>query len=213
MVCGAGETESLLHRIVTLWYTSTEEVRHMDLLKAITERRSVRKYRSDPVPDGMIVRCIEAARLAPSWANTQVWRFVVVKDPAVKEVLSTTLTPKNPARQAILAAPCLICLVARRGVSGLIKGEPVSDKGDWFMFDAGLAMAHLILFAHSLGLGTVLVGAFDAGKAEEALGVPEGYSVVAMTPLGYFDEPPAPTPRKPLSDLLYLNRFGKAYET
>ena len=69
------------------------------------------------------------------------------------------------------------------------KGEPVTDKGDWFMFDAGLAMDHLMLFAYSLGLGTVPVGAFDAEKAEEVLGVPEGYSVVAMTPLGYFDEP------------------------
>ncbi len=184
----------------------------MDLLKAITERRSIRKYRNDPVSDELILQCIEAARLAPSWANTQVWRFVVVKDQAVKEALGLTLTPKNPAYQAFLVAPCLICLVARRGVSGLIKGEPVSDKGDWFMFDSGIAMDHLILCAHSLGLGTVLVGAFDAGKAGEALGVPEGYSVVAMTPLGYFDDSPSPTPRKPLGDLLYLNRFGKAYE-
>jgi nitroreductase len=170
----------------------------MDLLKAIVERRSVRKYRSDPVPDELILQCIEAARLAPSWANTQVSRFVVVKDRAVKEALGAALTPKNPAGQAFQAAPCLICLVAQRGVAGMKKGEQVTDKGDWFMFDAGIAM--------------VPVGAFDAGKAEEALGVPEGYSVVAMTPLGYFDESPPPTPRKPLSDLLYLDRFGKAYE-
>ena len=184
----------------------------MDVLKAITERRSIRKYRSDSVPDEMIIRCIEAARLAPSWANTQVSRFVVVKDRAIKEALGATLTPNNPASQAFLAAPCVICLVARRGVAGMKKDGPVTDKGDWFMFDAGLAMDHLILFAYSLGLGTVPVGAFDAGKAEEALCVPEGYSVVAMTPLGYFDESPPPTPRKPLSDLLYLDRFGKAYE-
>ena len=184
----------------------------MDLLKAIAERRSVRKYRSDPVPEELILRCIEAARLAPSWANTQVSRFVVVKDPAVKEALGATLTPKNPAGPAFQAAPCVICLVAQRGLSGVKRGEQVTDKGDWFMFDAGIAMDHLVLFAYSLGLGTVLVGAFDAGKAEEALGVPEGYSVVAMTPLGYFDESPPPTPRKPLSDLLYLDRFGKAYE-
>ena len=184
----------------------------MDLLKAIVERRSVRKYRSDPVPDELILRCIEAARLAPSWANTQVSRFVVVKDRAVKEALAAALTPKNPAGQAFEAAPCLICLVAQRGVAGMKKGEQVTDKGDWFMFDAGLAMDHFTLFAYSLGLGTVIVGAFDAKKAEEVLGVPEGYSAVAMTPLGYFDGPVPPTPRKPLSDVLYLDRFGKAYE-
>ena len=139
----------------------------MDLLKAMRERRSVRKYRSDPVPDDLIVQCVEAARLAPSWANTQVSRFVVVKDRAVREALRATLTQNNPASQAFLAAPCVICVVARRGLSGLIKGQPVTDKGDWFMFDAGLAMDHFMLFAHSLGLGTVAVGAFDAGKAEE----------------------------------------------
>jgi nitroreductase len=184
----------------------------MDLLKAITERRSIRKYRSDPVSDDLVLQCVDAARRAPSWANTQAVRFVAVKDQKIKEALSGALTPNNPAFQACLAAPCLICLVARRGVAGAKKGEPVTDKGDWFMFDAGLAMDHFTLFAYSLGLGTVIVGAFDAKKAEEVLGVPEGYSVVAMTPLGYFDGPVPPTPRKPLSDVLYLDRFGKAYE-
>lgn len=139
-------------------------------------------------------------------------RYVVVKDAAIREALAATLTQKNPAGPAFLAAPCVICLVAQRGLSGLKKGEQLSNKGDWFMFDAGIAMAHLVLFAYSLGLGTVLVGAFDAVTAEEVLGVPEGYSVVAMTPLGYFDEPPPPVPRKPLGDLLSLDRFGKAYE-
>lgn len=184
----------------------------MDVFQAITERKSIRKYKSDPVPDELILRCIEAARLAPSWANTQVSRFVAVEDRAVREALGATMSEKNPARPAFLAAPWVICIVAQRGVSGMKKGEPITEKGDWFMFDAGLAMDHFMLFAHSLGLGTVAVGAFDAKKVEEVLGVPEGYSVVAMTPLGYPDESPPPTPRKPLGELLYLDRFGKAYE-
>ncbi|OPY70774.1 MAG: 5,6-dimethylbenzimidazole synthase [Syntrophorhabdaceae bacterium PtaU1.Bin034] len=183
----------------------------MELIEAIKERRSIRKYKSDAVADEVILQCIEAARLAPSWANTQVSRFVVVKDQKVKEALADTLTSNNPARQAILEAPCTICLVAQRGISGLKKGEPVTDKGDWFMFDAGIAMEHLVLAAWSLGLGTVHVGAFDAAKAEGVLGVAGGYSIVAMTPLGYFERTPAPTPRKPLEDLVYLDRFGKAF--
>jgi len=183
----------------------------MDLFKAIQERRSIRKYRSEPVADEVILRCVEAGRLAPSWANTQVSRFVAVKDRAIREALAATLTPNNPAYHAFLAAPCVICLVAERGLAGMKRGEPVTDKGDWFMYDAAIAMEHLVLCAWTLGLGTVHVGAFDAKKAEEALAVPGGYSVVAMTPLGYFDETPSPTPRKPLRDLLYLDRFGKAY--
>lgn len=183
----------------------------MDLLKAIQERRSVRSYKSDPVADEAILQCIEAARLAPSWANTQVSRFVVVKDGAIREALAGALSPNNPAHQAFLAAPCVVCLVAQRAIAGMKRGEPVTDKGDWFMYDAALAMEHLVLMAWSLGLGTVHVGAFDAKKAEAVLAVPEGYSIVAMTPLGYFDQAPSPTPRKPLRDLLYLDRFGKAY--
>ncbi len=183
----------------------------MDMRQVIKERRSIRKYKSVPVPDQAILECIEAARLAPSWANTQVSRFVVVKDPATKEALAGTLGPGNPARQAIMEAPCLICLVAQRGVSGAKQGEPVTDKGDWFMFDAGIAMEHLVLAAWDLGLGTVHVGAFDARRAEEILGVPQGYSIVAMTPLGYFDAAPAARPRKPLAEVLFLDRFGKAY--
>ena len=70
----------------------------MDLLKVIHERRSVRKYRSDPVPDEIITEILEAARRSPSWANTQVWRFIVVKDQGIKERLQETLRPTNPAR-------------------------------------------------------------------------------------------------------------------
>jgi nitroreductase len=184
----------------------------MDLRQAIKERRSIRKYKTAPVPDEAILECVEAARLAPSWANTQVSRFVVVKDPKTKEALAEALGAGNPARQALIDAPCAVCLVAQRGMSGMKKGEAVTDKGDWYMFDAGIAMEHLVLTAWSLGLGTVHIGAFDARRAEEVLGVPQGYSIVAMTPLGYFDAVPAPVPRKPMEQLLFLDGFGKAYK-
>ena len=92
------------------------------------------------------------------------------------------------------------------------KGEAVTDKGDWFMYDAGIAMEHLVLTAWSIGLGTVHVGAFDAKKAEATLAIPEGFSVVAMTPLGYFEEQPDPRPRKGLDEILYLDQFGKVLQ-
>lgn len=184
----------------------------MDLHQAIKERRSIRKYKPTPVPDQAVLECVEAARLAPSWANTQVSRFVVVKDRKAKEALAEALGPGNPARQAMIDAPCAVCLVAQRGMSGMKRGEPATDKGDWFMFDAGIAMEHLVLTAWGLGLGTVHIGAFDARKVEEVLAVPQGYSIVAMTPLGYFDAAPSPPPRKPIEELLFLDTFGKAYK-
>ncbi|OPY71523.1 MAG: FMN reductase (NAD(P)H) [Syntrophorhabdus sp. PtaU1.Bin058] len=188
----------------------------MDLLKVIHERRSIRKYRQDAVPEEIIIEILEAARRSPSWANTQVWRFIVVKDREIKNRISSeVLSGGNPARQAIIDAPVLICVAAKRGLSGFHKDQPATDKGDWFMFDAGIAMEHIVLAAWNFGLGTVHVGSFNAKKAEEILKIPDGFSITEMTPLGYFDETPgeAPrfTPRKPLKEIAYLNTFGTEY--
>jgi len=190
----------------------------MDLLKTIHERRSIRKYRQDPVPEEIILEVLEAARRSPSWANTQVWRFIVVKDQAIKErIASETFPGGNPARQALIDAPVVICIAAKRELSGFYKGQAATDKGDWFMFDAGIAMEHIVLAAWNFGLGTVHVGLFDAKKAEGILKIPEGFSIVEMTPIGYFDETPGEvpkqTPRKPLKEITYLDTFGTDYIT
>jgi nitroreductase len=184
----------------------------MDITKIIKERRSIRKYKNDPVPDEVILDIIDAARASPSWANTQVCQYIIVKDQTTKERLADTLTPTNPARVAMKEAPLVICVVAKKGVSGFYRGEPSTDKeGYWFMFDAGIAMEHLVLMAWNFGLGTVHVGAFDAKKAEDVLSIPEGFSIVEMTPIGYFDEIPKPTPRKKLEEIIYIDSFGKPF--
>jgi nitroreductase len=142
-----------------------------------------------------------------------VCEYIIVKDQKTKELLSGILTASNPARAALIEAPIVICLIARRGISGFYRGEPSTDKeGYWFMFDAGIAMEHLVLAAWSFGLGTVHIGAFDAKTAEIVLKVPDGFSVVAMTPLGYFDELPRPTPRKTLDEITHLDSFGQIFE-
>ena len=184
----------------------------MDILKAMQERRSVRRYRTDPVPEEILFEVLEAARQAPSWANTQISRFIIVRDSETKKLLSDTLVSNNPSRNAVIEAPMVICLVAKKGVSGSYKGQAVTDKGDWFMFDAGIAMEHLVLAAWNFGLGTCHVGYFDAKKAEAILNIPEGYAIVEITPLGYFDTVPAATPRKPLQELIYLDHFGEPYK-
>jgi len=183
----------------------------MDLLRVIQERRSIREYRKDPIPDEIILEVLEAARQSPSWANTQTWRFIIVKNEEVKKLLTDTLTTHNPARNAIANAPCVICVVAKKGEAGFYKGNPTTDKGDWFMFDAGIAMEHLVLAAWNFGLGTCHVGSFDAKKAEELLRIPEQYAMVEMTPIGYFDQTPSARPRKPLKDIVFINSFDTPY--
>ena len=185
---------------------------NMDFMKVIQERRSIRKYKDTSVPDETIREVLEAARRSPSWANTQVWRFIVVKDQSIKERLQNTLRPTNPARQAMVEAPIVICIAAQRDRSGFSRGEAATNKGDWFMFDCGIAMEHIVLTAWNFGLGTVHVGLFDAKKADEILQIPEGYNIVEMAPLGYFDETPGQTPRKPMEEIAFLNTFGKPLE-
>jgi nitroreductase len=189
----------------------------MDVLEAIKGRRSIRKYKTTPLDDRIIETVLEAARWAPSWHNTQCRRFVVVRDADIKNKLAdaiTTVAPDRPNRaaEAIRNAPVAIVACAEVGRSGYSAQEPrkpVTDKGEsWYMFDTALAMQNLMLAAHSLGLGTVPTGAFDAKKAASVIGMPEGFCVVSMTPLGYPDEAPPVRPRKEMSELVFFDKFG-----
>jgi nitroreductase len=180
----------------------------MDTLEAIKTRRSIRTFKPDPIDEGTLSVVLEAARWAPSWANTQCCRFIVVRDDTIKNELAATLNGNNPAANGIRTAPVVIVACAELGKAGFYKGSFVTNKGDWFMFDAGIAMQNLCLAAHAVGLGTVHVGNFDATKAEAILSVPAGYCVVEMTPLGYPNGEPRMTARKELTEIIFHNKFG-----
>ena len=160
----------------------------MDVITALKERRSIRKYKPDAITDMDLEEVLEAVRWAPSWANTQCWELIVVKDSDTKKKLSETMPSGNPACSALREAPIVIVACAQVGKSGYFKGKPATDKGDWCMFDVALAMHSLTLAAHARGLGTVHVGFFDAKEVARLLEVPEDVTVVEMTPLGYPDE-------------------------
>ena len=182
----------------------------MEVLEAIRTRRSVRKYAPDPVPDELLRQVLEAARWAPSWANTQCWEIVVVRDPERKKALSELLVPeRNPAKNAVATAPVVLAVCGRKGISGFYKGQPVTEKGDWLMFDVALAVQNICLAAHALGLGTVIVGALDHARAGELLGLPEDVELVVLIPLGKPAHEPKAPPRKELSEFVHLERYGQ----
>ncbi len=180
----------------------------MDLMEAIKGRRSIRKYKSHPVPEEALRTLMEAVRWSPSWANTQCWEVVVVKDPKVKSELAAALSKTNPALSSMTEAPLIIVLCGKKGVSGFKKGEAATVKGDWLMFDTGLAMQTLCLTAYSLGLGTVIVGMFDHKKAESILGLSENVEVVAMAPLGYPATEGSVPKRKEISEFVFSDHYG-----
>ena len=190
----------------------------MDVFEAIKNRRSIRHYKPDIVDDKTIQTVLEAAHWAPSWGNIQCWRFIVKRDPKIKTDIADTLSRvkidnewvENAAAKSIKQAPVLIVICAEKGKAGCsADGTPVTDKGDyWFMFDIALAVENLTLAAHTLGLGTVIVGGFDAVKAAQLLGVPEGYAIVTMTPLGVPERKGQISPRKQLSEVLFKDKFN-----
>ncbi|HWR68814.1 MAG TPA: nitroreductase family protein [Desulfomonilia bacterium] len=184
----------------------------MELGEAIGKRRSVRKFSESVVTDKEIRQLLEAARFAPSWANTQVWEFVVVRDRELIEKVTATYVDRNPATKCSLAASALLVACAKTGVSGCYGGQDVTKFPNWFMFDLGIAVQNLCLTAHELGLGTVVVGFLDHDACREIVGLPEGYEVVAVLPVGRpATEPKQGPSRKELKEFVHLNRFGNAF--
>jgi nitroreductase len=178
-----------------------------DITDIIQGRRSIRNYLDKPIPEEILNKVLDAVRWSPSWANCQCWEIVVVKDQAVKEKLQPTLTPTNPANKAMLEAPVVLVVCGQLQKSGFYKGTVTTKFGDWFLFDLGIATQSICLEAHALGLGTVVVGLFDHNKTKEVLGVPEGYEVVAMLPLGYPAKEPAAPKRREISEFCHQDKF------
>ena len=179
----------------------------MDLMDSIKGRRSIRRYKLDPVPEQALRTVLEAVQWTPSWANTQCWELIIVTDPRIRSDLATTLPKGNPAIASMTEAPLIIVLCGKKGTSGYYKGQVSTEKGDWLMFDTGLAMQNLCLAAHALGLGTVVIGLMDHRKAAEILNVPQNVEVVAMTPLGYPATGGDSPKRKEISEFVHQERY------
>lgn len=163
---------------------------------AIRKRRSIRRYEEREVGDEQLTQVLEAARCAPSWKNQQAWQFMVVKDPGKRRELADILEG-NPSGKGIAQAPVLIVVCADPALSGVGNGK------EYYMADIGIVMDHIMLEAADLGLGTVFIGLFDEDRVRQALGVPDQFRIVGMTPLGYPAKEPRPIPRKELDELVH----------
>jgi nitroreductase len=178
-----------------------------DFLDIIRQRRSVRKYENREIPEETLNQVLEAVRWAPSWANTQCWELIIVKDRGLREKVQGAFPQGNPGTKAVIDAPVLVALCGKLKTSGFYKDVVTTKFGDWFMFDLGLAAQNLCLAAHALGLGTVMLGMFDHGKVRETLSVPEGYEVVALIPMGYPAKTPTAPNRKEIDAFVHYDRF------
>ena len=169
----------------------------MDVFEAIGSRYSVRGYKPDPVSDEALQQVLEAARQAPTAANRQPFRIIVIHTRGREEDLKRVY-----GRTWLLQAPLVLAVVA-------VPGEAWrrSDDKPYDEVDATIAMDHLVLAATALGLGTCWIAAFDPVAVREVLALPDDVEPIALTPLGYPDGVRTTTARRPLDDLVKYERW------
>jgi nitroreductase len=205
--------------------------------EVITNRKSIRRYRSDPVPREKIQLLIEAARWAPSGENAQPWRFIIVEDEEkikaigkiagmadrrqfsaefvsgeTEERLKRIKDPKK--RQKIIEK------LTGGHVSSFLENAPLvimvcGRKDVWDLpYDCSAAIENILIMATAAGLGTCWVESpvmdvRDEEKIKGMLQIPKNYKVLTAIAVGYPDESPKPRPRLPQEDLVYYEVFGR----
>jgi len=207
----------------------------MNVREAIQKRRSIRRFKPDPVPDDLIQQILESARLAPSGSNTQPWRFIVIKDAETRQKLQTASYNQRHVGQApviiaccadikafgefperideLIAAGALPAKTREVFVPSLKKGGMSADI-TWHLLIAAtgntdIAIEHMVLQAVELGLGTCWVRWFDDNKVKEILEIPKNIEIIAVLPIGYPAEDPPQRPRFGLEKIVYYEKYGE----
>ena len=171
-----------------------------DVVDAIKDRRSIRRFTSDNVPNSTVSRLLEAAIMAPSAGNCQPWFIYVVKNQKVRQELA-----KAAFNQGFLVeAPVNIVVCAEPKRSFSRYGERGASL--YCLQDTAALVQSLLLMAEGLGLSTCWVGAFDEQAVRQVLEIPEGRRPVAIVPVGYSNlaNPPEPPARRALKDVTQM---------
>jgi nitroreductase len=165
-----------------------------DYLEFLKSRRSIRRFKKDPPPLEMILKAIDVARYAPSARNSQPWRFIVVNDPLLKDRLAEI----HPWARPLKEAPVSVVVACH------VDESPTS-----YMLDCANATIYLLLALHALGLGAVWIQALrNVEELRVLLNIPNNAIPVAVIAIGYPDEKPEPRPRRPMSEVVFLNKYG-----
>jgi nitroreductase len=185
----------------------------METFEAIRTWKSTRKFLDRPVEDEKLQAILEAVRRAPSWANKQCWRLVVVKNAQTRQKLSelafveSYFAPlgytSNPAQKGIAAAPVVVVLCADPAKSGKMWDQA------YYLTDTGIAAQNLMLAAHDQGLGTVFVGVFEEEKIRDLLTIPSTIRIIGLFPIGYPVSAGETRPRKELDEIVRYESWGE----
>ncbi len=175
-------------------------------LELVAARRSVRRYKPDPVEREKLELCLEAARLAPSACNAQPCRFVIIDEPGLKErFCETAFGGLYSATRFAAAAPAIVAVVSDKGNLTAWLGNQVQNT-NFRLIDVGIAAEHFVLAAADQGLGTCWIGWFNQRAAAKALGLPGGRKIQVLIAVGYPETVPAPRPRKTREEFCSYNK-------
>jgi nitroreductase len=169
------------------------------LLALFRARRSIRRYRLDPVPQVMIEQLLEAGRWAPSANNLQPWRFIVVQDASIRDQIAQCTHYLGYPRVHLNESPVVIVLCG-------VERDRVYHE--FLNGDVAMAALQMMLQAKTLGLGTCWVGGLNREAVAGLLRIPDPLEVVCLMTVGFPAAEPGPTSRRPLDEILHYDLYG-----
>ncbi|MGE5554561.1 MAG: nitroreductase family protein [Betaproteobacteria bacterium] len=168
-----------------------------DVIDAIRERRSVRRFQSRPIPEATVGRLLECAVLAPSAGNVQAWHFYVVKDEERRQALAAA------AHHQLFLAQAPVVVVVCADLPRIANRYGERGTSLYVIQDTAAAVQNILLAANAFGLATCWIGSFEEGEVAKVIGVdPAALRPVAIIPVGYPAEDPAQRPRRPLDEVV-----------
>lgn len=182
----------------------------MDLFEVVDKRRSIRRFKNEPVSTEHLRMILEAARLAPSGGNRQPWYFIVVKDQEMKKALATSSQPSN--QKIMLGADMIVALVSDPELEKAYHTSSICSTRSWYQQDPMLAGEHIVLAATALGYGTCWMAGFNDAEAKKILKIPEGLAAIALIAIGIPDETPRPRSLKAFKEMFFKDSYGTPLE-
>jgi nitroreductase len=200
------------------------------LFAAVYTTRALRRLKPDPIPDDVLFQVFDAAIRAPSGANAQDWRFLVIRDPAVKQAVQRWFWEAWQRYQPEIAAdPTRLDALPRnrrlplKSTDYLVRHlheapvivAPLGQRGRHSTPGGSIfpAVQNLLLAARALGLGGAITNFAGSHEAElrDLVGVPDEYQIYCLIPLGYPIDRPGPVRRRPVKQVVYIDRWQQTW--
>jgi 5,6-dimethylbenzimidazole synthase len=196
----------------------------VELLALMKRRRSIRAFKSDPVPDAVIANIVEAARWAPSSANSQPWEIVVVRDSKTKEQIQESVKRvvarikelrdfpflRTFTGQYLLEAPVQLVIVGDPRFKYVSMMHQVEPNIEQFAFWGSVSMAiqNMLLAVEAQGLASVVFTNFYPAEVARILNIPDLLQILCILPVGYPNEQKEPRPRRDPDSFLHWELYN-----